>query len=180
MTERAYEDIVASGKYSYQSFIHAFDADIEARIPRGNCLERLNGPLYFTGSDNRRRQALPTMPTGLLLGSRDNHWKLSDFAVGYMPEMTGHNGNPDFSGLQASQEPLNNSPSAAAYLALQKMWHVLPFGLRVKLARQLGKLVRLNQAVVKPKSLLFQIAHASWHLLPLGIRIRLARVLERG
>lgn len=179
MTERAYRDVVASGKYSYQSFIHAFDADIEARIPRGNRLERLNGPLYFAGSDNRPRQALPTMPAGLLLGARDSHWKLSDFAVGHMAEMAWHNGNPAFSGLQSGQEPLNNSPSAA-YLALQKMWHVLPFGLRVKLARRLGKLVRFNQSAARPKSLFFQIACAGWHLLPLGIRIRLARILERG
>lgn len=179
MTERAYRDVVASGKYSYQSFIHAFDADIEARIPRGNRLERLNGPLYFAGSDNRPRQALPTMPAGLLLGARDSHWKLSDFAVEHMAEMAWHNGNPAFSGLQSGQEPLNNSPSAA-YLALQKMWHVLPFGLRVKLARRLGKLVRFNQSAARPKSLFFQIACAGWHLLPLGIRIRLARILERG
>lgn len=179
MTERAYRDIVASGKYSYQSFIRTFDADIASRILRGNRFERLNGPLYFSGSDNRPRQALPTMPAGLILGGRGSHWKLSDFVEEYMPEMAGRNGNPSLSWLQAGQRPLKNQP-AGAYLTLKKMWHVLPFGLRVKLVAQIHKLVRLNQSAARPKSLLYQIARLCWHQLPMGIRIRLARILERG
>ncbi len=156
MTERAYVDIVTSGKYSYQSFIHSFDADIEARILRGNRLERLNGPLYFAGSDGRPRQALPMMPDGLLLGARDRHWKLSDF-----------NG-------------VSCVDNGGRGLALQKVLRLLPIAICVKLARKMIRMARLNQSVSQPKSLFFQVARKGWYFLPLGVRIRLARILERG
>ncbi|MBV8157096.1 MAG: hypothetical protein JO278_05535 [Dyella sp.] len=35
MTDRAYRDLIASGKYSYQAFVQGIDADIESRVLRG-------------------------------------------------------------------------------------------------------------------------------------------------
>jgi hypothetical protein len=138
MTERAYRDVVASGKYSYQKFIESFDADIEARISRGNCLHKLNGPLYFAGSDNKPRQALPTMPAGLLL-SAQSHLKLSDFNVGKIAEVKLR---VNLARQLEQYVRLNQSTVGLKPLLFQIAragWRLLPQSIRIRLNRFLGR-----------------------------------------
>lgn len=140
MTERAYRDVVASGQYSYKSFIHSFDADIEARIPRGNRLERINAPLHFAGSDKRLRQALPMMPAGLLLGGQDSHWELSDFSVedkwrtvlpfGLRVVVLARN----LGKLVRRNQSAFRSKSLLFQIT-RRCWHLLPLGVRIRLAQ---------------------------------------------
>lgn len=79
MTDRAYQDIILSGKYSYQSFIRLFDDNLDQRILRENQLQRLNGPVFFAGSGKKPRKALPMMPKDILPVREDGHWTLLDF-----------------------------------------------------------------------------------------------------
>jgi glycosyltransferase involved in cell wall biosynthesis len=51
LTERAYQDIVASGRYSYQTFVRGFDALIDKRIRKGNMLS-LTSVLYAARSES--------------------------------------------------------------------------------------------------------------------------------
>lgn len=160
MTERAYADIVVSGKYSYQGFIKSFDADIEARILRLNKIERLN-TLYFLGSDGKPKQALPMMPVGRLEEAQEPYWKLTDFSL--------------------------NKP-VSVYLILQMTWHLLSLTFRVKFL-QIVRMIWCNPLVSQTVSLLFQVIQKAWRLLPsnlrsrlpfpLGLRERLTRILAR-
>lgn len=68
MTSRAYADVVASGRYSYASFVANVDRDINARICRPAPRTRLLGPWWWVTSRGAMTEALPAMPLGLWKG----------------------------------------------------------------------------------------------------------------
>ncbi|WP_338880509.1 hypothetical protein WHX56_03825 [Achromobacter veterisilvae] len=73
LTERAYEDVVASGKYSYRTFVQGVDADIERRWLRGARARIYATPILT--EDNHGNQRL-VMPRGV------NGWCLSTSTLG--------------------------------------------------------------------------------------------------
>ena len=84
LTERAYQDIVASGKYSYKSFVEGIDADIKHRLLHCNTHTRLLRSLYVMQRDGSLKQALPAIPIGISsgphpLGRPLSHHELLEF-----------------------------------------------------------------------------------------------------
>lgn len=73
LTERAYQDVVASGKYSYRAFVEGVDADIERRWLRGPRARIFATPIM--AEDNHGNQRL-LMPKGV------NGWCASTSALG--------------------------------------------------------------------------------------------------
>jgi hypothetical protein len=192
ITDQAYLDIIASVKYYYKKFIASFDADIEVRVLHANQLTRLDPPLLFLASNGKPRQALPAMPASLLNTTSSNSLKLADFDGVSCVGMKGfglalnrtlaqalilREGEVPITALNFNQVQMFEK-SSFLYLTMQKLWHFLPFTLRVKVVRRVRHSVRLNQSISQPKSLIFQVARKAWHLLPLGTRMRLARILE--
>lgn len=59
ITNRAYEDIVASGIYSYRGFIKDVDAEIGRRVLHCNSFQFIKGPLLFEDDRGNIKQAFP-------------------------------------------------------------------------------------------------------------------------
>lgn len=70
MTERAYREVVASGSYSYKTFVEGIDADIERRIVSCNrrCVFTRLKALYFATPEVCSGQQLPVFPHGISSG----------------------------------------------------------------------------------------------------------------
>jgi glycosyltransferase involved in cell wall biosynthesis len=71
LTDRAYEDIIASGRYSYRAFIRSFDDWLDGRIPYGRA-EIISAPIAV-----RRRQTIRPL--------RHDNWRdmiLNDTVLG--------------------------------------------------------------------------------------------------
>jgi glycosyltransferase involved in cell wall biosynthesis len=64
MTERAFNDVIASGEYSYRKFIAGLDKDFRERCLRRQERKQLYGAIYLVGSDGLR-QILPYVPLAL-------------------------------------------------------------------------------------------------------------------
>lgn len=71
-TERAFNDIVASGAYSYRSFIKGIDAEIEKRVLQRRSASLLIGPLLFRDRAGRIKQAFPLLEHSVSIGATDS------------------------------------------------------------------------------------------------------------
>jgi hypothetical protein len=69
LTDRAYEDVVASGKYSYKCFVEGIDSDIAARVLQATARRPVLSSAMFLDSNACLKQALPLFPCGLWSGS---------------------------------------------------------------------------------------------------------------
>jgi hypothetical protein len=144
MTERAYQDIIASGLYSYRQFIENLDADLNARTI-GRQKELWVGPTIIIDKLGNTREVLPTLPFGL---------RTRALPAGIIA--------PKFSKLENTREvlpilPFNLSIRALSddntfsspvldpssrYLRryLRRLWHLLPKEFRYELARRVSKI----------------------------------------
>lgn len=59
MTQRAYEEVIASGKYHFRTFIQSIDAHISARVPVGQGYEPCYGLIGWRASADAALQGLP-------------------------------------------------------------------------------------------------------------------------
>lgn len=175
MTDRAYQDIVASGSYSYKAFVEGVDNDIERRLLRSNSLRLMEGPLFIVKEDGSVKQALPALPYGLTVGPHPLGHPMSLAEINSV--LLGKNSGKiqsvanSVSGLFAFQ-------SQIVYRVMRHIWHRVPFALRDKLLRFARRIFRQNNSAIKQKSLSFRIAKHCWHLLPLSARIQFAKLLE--
>jgi glycosyltransferase involved in cell wall biosynthesis len=64
MTERAFNDVIASGEYSYRKFVAGLDRDFRRRCLRRQERKQLYGAIYLADS-NGLRQILPYLPLAL-------------------------------------------------------------------------------------------------------------------
>jgi|GEM_PF-747258 len=69
MTEKAYEDIILSGKYSYRQFVEGVDRDIRERCLRRVKRQLMYGLMYFKNRNDEFRQCFPAIPLGLTCAS---------------------------------------------------------------------------------------------------------------
>jgi len=65
MTDRAHEDIIASGRYSYRKFVEGVSRDLRERCLRRQTRRLMYGPVFAEGGDGSFRQCLPCMPLPL-------------------------------------------------------------------------------------------------------------------
>jgi glycosyltransferase involved in cell wall biosynthesis len=158
LTERAYRDIVTSGRFSYQSFVEGVDADIERRLLKSNSRKLLLGPLFFISRDGSLNQALPVLPFGLTVGPHQLGYPKS------FEEMVQFSGDGFGWGI------------TGFYIAAQRIFRwLLPISVKLKLksanrwARQQFSLGNLKQV---------HIARKGWHLLPEPVRFRIVKLLR--
>lgn len=65
ITNKAYEDIILSGKYSYQQFIAGVDQKMQERCLRRSKRKLIFGALYFKNKENEFAPFLPSIPLSL-------------------------------------------------------------------------------------------------------------------
>jgi len=155
LTDRAYQDVVASGKFSYRSFIEGVDADIGCRVLRSNTQNLLRGPLFSVAQDGSLKQVMPALPYGVTAGLHPLGYPMS---VAEMARVLPH----EHSGI------------------VRRVWHRLPFALRARLVHVARGVLRRINPVRNRQTVFFRIARRVWHLVPLFARIRLVMLLKRS
>ena len=70
LTERAYDDVIASGEYSYRRFVEGVDQDIDARAIRGARYELFATPVLARDRQGTPRSLLPTRMAGFVLSTQ--------------------------------------------------------------------------------------------------------------
>ncbi|MEJ8835235.1 glycosyltransferase [Ramlibacter sp. AN1133] len=69
LTARAYADVVASGRYSYRTFVEGFDRDVESRLCRGGRVRILGMPLIALARDGSLEHMQPQQESAYLFSS---------------------------------------------------------------------------------------------------------------
>jgi hypothetical protein len=177
LTDRAYEDVVTSSRFSYKSFVEGVDADIECRVLRSNTQNLLLGPVFFVAPDGSLKQALPALPLGVAVGPHPLGCPMSLAEIADI--FPGKRCGKVFPAKSKAGSQFS-FPSTMIYRTMRRAWHRLPFALRDKLLRFARALLRQNDSANQRKKLMFRIARQGWRLFPLFVRIRLARLLERN
>lgn len=176
LTDQAYQDVVASGRFSYKSFVEEVDADIERRVLRSNTQNLLLGPLFFVAQDGSLKQALPAIPLGVAVGPHPLGYPMS------LAEIVGILPNEHVDKMFDTKDMALNHKylSGLIYRSARWFWRLLPIRSRAKLLLFTRSALRRNISVNQQQKLIFRIARRGWRLLPLFVRIRLVRLIERN
>jgi len=203
LTERAYRDVIESGAYSYQKFVHELDTEFERRMYRFNKEVIVPGPLYTLLPDGSLKQILPALPSGLFSGPHPLGYPKSHAAIGGLiadkdsttnlpATATAAQNAAGSAGValavtesagetvsSASVAPAvaanpNVAEGSIAYRIVRKIWRLLPKGLRFGFASLLRKAVKRLALAKQNRSPLFWIARTLWRLIPAFIRQRVS------
>lgn len=174
MAERAYSDVVLSGKYAYRSFVAGVDRDIDNRVHRRVARHVLRGPWLLAGHDGTVREALPSLPVGLCAGPHPlgRPPSLRELALksGVLTQSTPFVTLP-MKSVAAVQEFATTSALRA--------WRLLPIDMKERFLDSACGLREGCRVVVNPASVHYRLARRLWRLLPQGARNRLAGLLAR-
>jgi hypothetical protein len=176
MTERAYRDVVASGRYSYRRFVEGVDVDIGSRVYRRMPANRLRGPQLLVGDDGTIREALPAMPAGVWrgvhpLGRPLLLTEIANWQKGAEQALVGPIG-------PAEQNVLGQL-RVTVFRVARWGWRRMPQWLQAKIL-VLARRALMHLSIIGASStLLFRATRWAWHCLPRNTRIRLARMLAR-
>ncbi len=125
LTQRAYDDVVASQRYSYRTFVEGIDRDIESRIYRVRRAPPLFAALFTLKDDNTLSPALPLLGKGLWSGLHPL-------------------GRPAAVSVIASRMPSKSILTEGArprwVRMLIRVWHLVPTGIRKRLSPRLRAL----------------------------------------
>ncbi|WP_306478049.1 glycosyltransferase [Methyloversatilis sp.] len=175
LTRRAYEDIVASGKFSYRTFVEGVDSDFERRVIVRKAPRLLIGPLLSVAQDGSFKSVLPALPLGIVAGAHPLGcpMSLSEMAELRQPP---HSSAALRSGAFAI--PGVSGRSMRLYRIARSIWHCLPVLLRGKLIGVAGWVLQRKDSARHRNGFLMRTARRGWHLFPSFVRIRLARFVE--
>lgn len=167
LTERAYRDVVASGRYSYRTFVESIDRRIERHLLHRRRDPVLLHSLAMVNADGDVRTVLPFLPAGAWSGAHPAPFLLA--AGDVIAKMA------TSSGFQAAITPRLRVRIARAIWRLipQRVRHATIRGLRAGLASH------RQSAWGQPESLPMRVARRAWRLLPLSLRVRLVARLGR-
>ena len=141
LTQRAYDDVIASGKYSYRRFVEDVDQDIDARAIRDARYELFATPVLARDRRGTARNVLPTRTTGFVL---------STHALG------GNLQREEFAGALSSSA-----------LAFDWVWVA---SLHTILGRLVRKLLHGLRRKIGRSGLAFHVVRVAWRVLPERIR----------
>jgi hypothetical protein len=177
LTEQAYNDIVASGKFSYRTFVEGFDSDIERRVIARKLPGSLISPLLFVSQDGSVKQVLPALPVGIADGAHPLSCPMS------LNEINRLLPDGDMSGVEHwSAQALREGRSLPlrVYRLARWVWHRLPPRGRSSLIDAARWVLRRKNTAQNKNGIFMRIAKRAWHIFPSFVRIRLARFIERS
>jgi hypothetical protein len=158
-TERAYQDIVASGKYSYASFVHGIDRDLTQRCLSREPRRRLFGPVYVQAEDGSLRQCLPALPLSLVCAADVLDYQNS------LHEIQGTNDR----GLANSRRLNRKKTEAFTQLIAKSRRLFVKCFVRAELA---------FRRAVESRPALSRLVKFCWCRLPISLRAKLSTVLS--
>jgi glycosyltransferase involved in cell wall biosynthesis len=131
LTNRAYDDVVASGTYSYQSFVDGIDADLGRRVLRPKSRALFNC-LMVMDDNGVIRQALPPLPSGVVgLGAGTNSRSLQYRSVHWLWRKLP--GNLRARLIHLSKNLVKQFRRSRSYQALRSVWRLLPLPIRLRI-----------------------------------------------
>ena len=157
LTDRAYKEIVASGKYSYRSFIRGIDEDINDMVLRSKGTKGLM-VAYYRLEEGGIKSAIPLMPCGLVDGAHP---------LG------------KFTRLVEEHRPTVGDATSRIKLVLKKVTLIalspLPVKVRIVIVSKIKYLGSLmGRACRKAERGAIKIARIIWPWIPVGARRLLA------
>jgi len=185
LTDRAYQDVVGSGAFSYKHFIDTVDTDIERRIFRSKFQNLVRGPLFSVAADGSLRQILPVLPVEIAAGPHPLGYPMSalELAAVLSPEFGAVSRGESANASQATTTTISAAIVRPMYRMLSPglkwIWRHLPLEWKNRVLSTLQALRVWIDTRRDSRTLLFRIVRRGWHLLPAPTRRSLAQRLER-
>lgn len=182
LTQRAFDDVIGSGKYSYRTFVQGIDEDIEARLLHQARSELFATPMLARMRSGEIRPMFPTEPlgcalsTGLLYG---------DFQRERLVEILRHEkGQAAWTTLPAApsvQDPASSAPQCYTVPEGRSLsrrivfgcWRLLPSCARVRLRCSAAMIRKRWPLPASEKTLMERIVGIGWRTLPEFVRRRI-------
>jgi len=167
MTDRAYEDVIASGKYSYKQFVTSVDEDLRVRCLRRRPRRLMYGAVYAMSDQGELRPCLPTIPLGLacaadVLDGRESFQGIQQKLSFTIPRSKELGAEDDGEKAVQRVDGLGNVHSVAKKLALR-------YG-----APPLRKI----HAAVTQQPIANRLARKIYSKMPAGVKSRIKRVVK--
>jgi hypothetical protein len=141
LTQRAYDDVIASGDYSYKRFVEGVDQDIDARAIRGARYELFATPAVARDRRGTVRSALPARPIGFVLSTQPLGGNLQREAV-----------------------------AGALWPGAMTFYWVSLEGLRTVIVGLMWKLLHRVRGRVISSPMAFRVVRMAWRVLPERLR----------
>jgi len=176
LTHRAYEDVVASGKYSYKRFVEGIDSDLERRVLHPSSPAVLLRSLHFIDSGGELRQALPLLPLGLTSGVHPLGRPVSPSrpADSMSPRAA-----PDASQPVGASVPPKARLGQLANRLKAALGTAIHVPRRARLGQLANALLRRAENGRERNSLVFRVARRAWHQIPGDAQDRILRLTGR-
>ncbi|MCA9728773.1 MAG: hypothetical protein KC729_13870 [Candidatus Eisenbacteria bacterium] len=193
LTERAYQDVIESDRYSYQRFVEEFDADLEQRHRGQRRVEIVSVPAFARKPDGSFVTVLARDPAGFVLANRVLGGVLQREQV--MEQVRDVLASPDpsappapapapvpFADITVAPDlPPHTAPEPAPKPRLVVRvarfgWHLLPAGMRTRMVVRARGLLDRHVAGSQTTSLDYRIARRVFRALPARLRARLVQI----
>ncbi|EXI69598.1 MAG: putative teichuronic acid biosynthesis glycosyltransferase TuaH [Candidatus Accumulibacter adjunctus] len=169
MTERAYSEVIVSGRYSYRAFVECVDEDLRARCLRRVPRRPMYGAVYVVSDAGVVSPCLPAIPLGLA-GAAD----VLD-------------GKESFQGIQQKllqsladkSDPGAGSPTESAAQRAESRAAVLRMGKQLLLRYGAPSLRRVHAAVAQ-QPMANRLARIVYSKVPLSVRSRIWKIVKGG
>lgn len=206
MTERAYRDVIGSGKYSYRSFVEGVDRDINSRLLHGPRYQLFSVPAFARSAKGAMRCMLPSSTAGFTLLDTILDSGIQRESVFSALAASGNDGevNLPLSAIESDAASLHVLPHAEIvavvadesfpavltqagpslvarrsfnFRLLRVLWRVFPTGLRHKAIRGFRAALLRSRSPDHRRGAGFWIARRVWCLVPKAFRSRITRLI---
>lgn len=191
LTERAYRDVIQSGRYSYRTFVDGVDAYLNEAAMGRRRATILSMPMFaiYDGTDASpiwTGGAPGALLSNTVLEPRLTREQVTAIAEAHLPKSAPQKAPivPDFQApiVPEFQAPIVRELEVAAvrstgalYRMLRPVWRMLPFSLRLGLVRNVRELAHRAS---DEDSVTTRTLRPLWRLIPKGIRYRIVSRLR--
>jgi glycosyltransferase involved in cell wall biosynthesis len=175
LTDRAYEEIVESGRYSYANFVAGVDRDLEQSLVRGARARLFSFPLVALTPQGRIEHLGAEYAAGAMLSSGVvDRESVRDALVQYGEHVARQVGAATAVSRElATFVPTPMAPPRAGWV--RRLWHMVPLRMRRPVGGALRGFLQRHRLQDAEKGLADRLVAAAWRLLP----SRAKRVVRR-
>jgi glycosyltransferase involved in cell wall biosynthesis len=175
MTERAYRDVIDSGRYSYRTFIEGVDAYLSKAAMGRKRVTIISMPMIAIYDGNDAVSLWTDSSRGALLSDTILNPRLTRSQVVALAERLMPKSQWLTESVAQGVADATAATTSAAYRAVRQLWHMLPLSLRLGLVRNVRALA--HRASDKD-SATTRMLRPLWRLIPKGVRYRIVSRLR--
>ncbi|CAN7720906.1 glycosyltransferase [Aquipseudomonas alcaligenes] len=183
LTDRAYKDVIESGKYSYRSFVEGVDRDINSHLLHGPRYKLFSVPAFACDSSGQLTSLLSSCPAAYtMLDTTLSMGAQREAVFSALPVSRGV--DSDFlhiDTVHAIQEaPVDVQVALTAkrsitFRSLRVLWRILSPGIRSRIV-SFGR--RVLQQPEQRAGIKFRTVRVFWRVLPRSYRSRIIRLIS--